>query len=97
MLAFVGAPGMNARNAGWSIEIVAGARISDQIRSAWAAPRPPSVIVRPARSSRTSGGTLLSSGTGFAMRACTCSRIARASVSVSASYSCIEGIGRLRP
>src|SRR5205814_8932030 len=46
-LAFVGAPGTNAKNAGWSVEIVEGARVSAHTRSASSPPTPSRVIVTP--------------------------------------------------
>jgi hypothetical protein len=44
-LAFVGAFGTNARNAGWSVEIVAGASTSAHTRSASVPPIPSGVMV----------------------------------------------------
>ena len=67
-LAFVGAPGTNARNAGWSVEIVAGARTSAQTRSASSPPMPSAVIVCPARRASSSGETGPSSGGSRRMR-----------------------------
>jgi hypothetical protein len=67
-LAFVGAPGTNANAAGWSVEIVAGASTSAHSRSASSQPTPSSVTVAPARRSRSSAGTTLSSGCADAIR-----------------------------
>jgi integrase len=67
-LAFVGAPGMNESAAGWSVEIVAGASTSVQIRNASSPPRPSGTIVSPARWVSSPAGKERSRGCGFAMR-----------------------------
>jgi len=82
-LAFEGAPGMNARKLGWSVEIVAGARTSDHSRRASGPPIPSGVIVRPARRASSSAGRGPSSGCGVEIRACAYAAIARASASFS--------------
>ena len=66
--AFVGAPGTNASEAGWSVEMVAGARISAQMRRASSPPMPSGVMVAPARRSSSALETGPSSGWGLAMR-----------------------------
>ena len=91
-LAFVGAAGTNATDAGWSVEIVAGARTSAQIRSASSHPIPSGAIVRPARRASSSAGATRSSGWGLAIRFRAYATIARASSSVSSSYVCMRCI-----
>ncbi len=66
--AFVGAAGTKARFAGWSVEIVAGARISAQIRRASSPPMPPGVTVSPASFVSSSDVIVPSSGCAFAIR-----------------------------
>jgi hypothetical protein len=89
--AFEGAPGTKARLAGWSVESVAGASRSDHTRSASNPPRPPGVIVAPARRSSSSlEGVVPSSGCGCAMRFSAYRTMADASVSVSSSQRCIS-------
>ena len=64
-LAFVGAPGTNASDAGWSVEIVAGARTSAHRRSASSPPMPSGVIVGAGpRGQLLGGGTAPSRGCG---------------------------------
>ena len=60
--ALVGAPGTKAKEAGWSVEIVAGASTSAQTRSASSHPIPSGEIVAPARASSSSAETTRSSG-----------------------------------
>src|SRR5207249_3980378 len=66
--ALVGALGTNATDAGWSVEIVAGARTSDQTLRASSQPIPASLIVRPARRASSPGGATRSNGCGLAIR-----------------------------
>ncbi len=66
--AFVGAPGTNAIDDGWSVEIVAGASTSLQTRSASSPPRPSGVTVSPARRASSSPLAEPSRGCGLAMR-----------------------------
>ena len=64
MLAFVGAAGTNASEAGWSVEIVEGASTSDQIRKASCHPIPSGVTVSPAAAESSAAGSTRSSGCG---------------------------------
>ena len=66
--AFVGAAGTKARFAGWSVEIVAGARMSPQILKASCPPMPSGVIVRPASFVSSVPLIVRSSGWGLAIR-----------------------------
>ena len=90
-LAFVGAAGTNASDAGWSVEIVAGARTSVHTRSASSQPIPAGVMVSPARRASSSAGMIPSSGCGFAIRPRAYATIASASSSVWSSNRCTTG------
>jgi hypothetical protein len=66
--AFVGAPGTNAIDEGWSVEIVAGASTSAHTRRASSPPIPSGVTVAPARRVSSSPVAEPSSGCGLAIR-----------------------------
>ncbi len=81
--ALVGAPGTNAIDDGWSVEMVAGASTSAHRRNASSPPMPSAVIVSPARRESSSPVAEPSSGCGLAMRLRAYATMARESASVS--------------
>ena len=64
MAASVGAAGMNDKNRGWSMEMLAGPRTSAKMRSASRPPIPLGVTVRPTMARNSAAERVLSSGGG---------------------------------